>query len=78
MDDITDANSIDSAKPSLKPKSPQMPQMNAPVSAAVATTPKVASTSPSPTIGLTSEMRVSIPPEKRITLSAMIPTNCVA
>ena len=50
--------------------------MNNPVNNAVNNTPTVDNTIPGVRIGRISVNFVSIPPEKRITLSATIPMNC--
>ena len=50
---------------------------NVAITSAVITTPAVASTTPGPMTGLISENAVSMPPVKRMTQRASIPTNCV-
>ena len=52
--------------------------MKAPVIRAVSATPKVASIAPSFHTGFMSSYLVSIPPENRIMLSAIMPMNCAA
>jgi hypothetical protein len=48
--------------------------MNMPVKSAVSKTPAIDRITPGTTTGFISENRVSIPPEKRMMFSAIIPT----
>ena len=75
---IVDARSNDTGSDMANPTHDEKKYMNTPVTAAVITTPSVASTIPGARMGRISENLVSIPPEKRIIQRAIIPMNCVS
>ena len=78
--DMVAASSSEGSRPKwmLVQLIPESQQMKSPVSSAVSSTPAVESTMPCAITGRMSARRVSIPPAKRMTLSATMPMNCAS
>ena len=77
VDDIVAASNIDTMRESCMSIADhsESAYIKAPVSAVVIITPNVESNIPGPMIGFISLNLVSMPPENRMTLSAIIPMN---
>jgi hypothetical protein len=74
---IVEASSSANGKGISIPSRGQIAQTKVASTKAVTATPAVASTTPGPMIGFTSENFVSMPPVKRMMQRAIMPMNCV-